>query len=253
VPMNIDLSGFKLAQFASDHPVGCVEMFSRILECIIEILIGLPPLNSRKSTYKTAGAAFGLQEDKLCNKGIFGYARAIAGCAECSGRDAVHMHAVVWTYLTPMIIQWAAGNEPLMKRIARVIESHLFAHIPAKYHVQDLLNKMTPFEKREKLPRFGCKDAPDICPAQTGNDDESDTDFTDNGDQQASDDAGRNDDEDKRGDQKSPRSAGFKQHVFSFGTRTHVSLLYCTHRDSLSFLPHTPHMHFMHIHNDITT
>ena len=263
VPMNIDLSCFKLAQFASDHPVGCVEMFSRILESIIEILIGLRPLNSRKSTYKTAGAAFGLQEDKLCKKGIFGYARAIAGCAECSGRDAVHTHLVVWSRLMPMHIQWAAGNEPLMQRIARVIESHLFAHIPAEYHVQDLLNKMTPFEKREKPPRFGCKDAPDIFLAQTGDGDESENVVETHGDQQAPDEAEPSEEDERRDDQKSPRSAAFKKHVFSFATRTHVSLLHHTpththaRTHTHTHTQHTQHTHTPHTyaqrHNYIDT
>jgi hypothetical protein len=127
-----------------------------------------------------------------------------------------------------------------------VIESHLFAHIPAEYHVQDLLNKMTPFEKREKPPRFGCKDAPDIFLAQTGDGDESENVVETHGDQQAPDEAEPSEEDERRDDQKSPRSAAFKKHVFSFATRTHVSLLHHTHTHTHTRTHTHTHTHTTH-------
>ena len=204
VPLDIDLSAFKLAQFASAHPVGCVEMFKRILDSIIEILIGLPPMTSRKSMFKSQGTTSEIPEDKLRSKGIFGYARAMAGCAECSGRDSVHCHGIVWNDLTPMRIQLAASNPLLMKEIAKVIESHVFAHIPVEYHVQDLLNKMTPFEKRTKMMRFGAYNAPDIHSAQSAPKDAT------------------------CASTESTMSSDFKKHLFTFATSRQVCVSFCT-------------------------
>lgn len=162
-----NFSTVNLIKFATEHPVGCVEMFRRMLQAVLEILIGLPTTfsTSRKSILQGQDRA--LRDPKFRNKGILGYAKAAAGCTENSGRDATHSHFSVWTDLSPMIIQAAAANKPVMELIARVIESHMFAHIPPEYHIRDCLTKMVVYEKRFVLPRFGARDASDIGRAQS--------------------------------------------------------------------------------------
>ena len=162
-----NFSTVNLIKFATEHPVGCVEMFRRMLQAVLEILIGLPTTfsTSRKSILQGQDRA--LRDPKFRNKGILGYAKAAAGCTENSGRDATHSHFSIWTDLSPMIIQAAAANKPVMELIARVIESHMFAHIPAEYHIRDCLTKMVVYEKRFVLPRFGARDASDIGRAQS--------------------------------------------------------------------------------------
>ena len=159
-----NFSTINLIKFATEHPAGCVEMFRRMLEAVLEILIGLPTTFStgRKTIFKSQVEGTKLMEPKLRHKGILGYPRAAAGVIENSGRDALHSHLIVWTVLSPMVIQAAAANKPVMRLIAKVIESHMFAHIPPEYHIRDCLTKMLVYEKRLALPRFGARNAPDI-------------------------------------------------------------------------------------------
>ena len=147
--LRFNTSNFNLTKFASENPVACAAMFKKIINEVLDILIGIPMSNSRKSKIHT-------------KKGIVGLARAMAGCAEGQGRGALHMHLIVWSALDPQIVQYCAGCPALMARISRVIESHLFQSIPAEYHMTSYLQRKLVPEKKVQQPRYMAMDVLDI-------------------------------------------------------------------------------------------
>ena len=147
--ITFNTSKVNLAKFASEHPVACARMFKKIVNEVLDILIGIPLGTSRKSKSRL-------------RKGIVGYPRALAGCAETQGRGALHMHLIVWAQLDPLLVQYCASCPALMDLISRVVETHLFSSIPAEYHVNDYLEKRLVPGKKPQQPRYTAMDIVDI-------------------------------------------------------------------------------------------
>ena len=142
---------FTLAKYAAESPVACAEVFRRMLDAIFEILLGIP---SSEGTRKTSLYEF-------CEKGIAGFARAFAACGEVQGRGALHVHIAFWSRLCPFIIQWIAGCPALIRRLSRVVESHINAFIPRQYHVDHMLRRKVKSVVKIPRPFFGCSDPVD--------------------------------------------------------------------------------------------
>lgn len=143
---------FTLARYAAESPVACAEVFRRMLDAIFEILLGIP---SSEGTRKTALYEF-------CEKGIAGFARAFAACGELQGRGALHVHIAFWSRLCPFILQWIAGCPALIRRLSRVVESHINAFIPRKYHVDHMLRRKVKSVVKIPRPFFGSSDPVDV-------------------------------------------------------------------------------------------
>jgi hypothetical protein len=131
--MNFSTQSWNINKYAADNPVACADLFRRILAAVFDVLLGIPSVQHQRKTNMT--------EEHLKRQGVFGQARACGSASEVQGRKALHVHMLVWTKLSPLFIQWASGCPALMQRIAAVVQSHIQAHIPMEYHVDNMLDK----------------------------------------------------------------------------------------------------------------
>ena len=86
-------------------------------------------LSIKKAIFK---ALFGIQEDQDIKKtvalssrpdGIFGRTRALLWSTECQGRGDLHGHIMVWTVLTPELLQFVAGKLRLAPIMSNLIDT----------------------------------------------------------------------------------------------------------------------------------
>ena len=131
--INFSTQSWNINKYAADNPVACAELFSRILDAVFEVLVGMPSIQHQRKSF--------LPGDRLYRRGVFGQPRACASASEVQGRKALHVHMLVWTKLSPAFIQWAVACPPLMQRIEAVIQSHIQTHIPMEYHIDSILDK----------------------------------------------------------------------------------------------------------------
>jgi len=86
-------------------------------------------LSIKKAIFK---ALFGIEEDQDIKKtvplssrpdGIFGQTRALLWSTECQGRGDLHGHIMVWTVLTPKLLQFVAGKLRLAPIMSELIDT----------------------------------------------------------------------------------------------------------------------------------
>ena len=86
-------------------------------------------LSIKKAIFK---ALFGIEEDQDIKKtvplssrpdGIFGQTRALLWSTDCQGRGDLHGHIMVWTVLTPKLLQFVAGKLRLAPIMSELIDT----------------------------------------------------------------------------------------------------------------------------------
>ena len=156
-----DYEGFSIPdlntrrKIASENPTASAKFFMTLLDSLFTNLYKCPVSKHARST-----------PDSF-KKGALGKMVAHFGSIETQGRGALHYHAVVWTTLTPKLLETAADKNEFIEHIRSVIDSIVRAQIPLDVHEQAKNDK----ENGKPATRFGLE-----CPPLP-REDESDEEY----------------------------------------------------------------------------
>ena len=115
----------KRARRVAENPVAAAKHFAALAHAMMEHLCKLPCHNKRKKTC-------------LGGRGALGQMIAHFAALECQGRGSLHFHAVMWSGLTPELLQALATKDPdlsgLKAKAAEVLDSMATAKLDAERH-----------------------------------------------------------------------------------------------------------------------
>jgi hypothetical protein len=122
----------KRARQLADNPVAAAKYFAAMAEAMMEHLC---QLKCNHVTKRTTGHS----KRKV---GVLGKTLAHFAALECQGRGSLHFHAVIWSGLTPELLQALASNDPELRGLrdaaADVLDSMARAKLsPTRHESRD--------------------------------------------------------------------------------------------------------------------
>jgi hypothetical protein len=126
------------------NPVAVVVEYQRLIENVMQILVGLQDEASCKKTayYKEGGG-----------KGVFGNILAMHGVHETQQRGALHFHVVLWGGLTPKLLESADQCSSLCGVIGNVLDTMYRANLPRGLHVKEIIKKTMRSRRKVSLEK----------------------------------------------------------------------------------------------------
>ena len=125
-----------------ENPVSAAKIFERLVTSFLEALVNI-------GTGHTANRPNGRATGIGLQKGVFGTSCSYFGVIEAQGRGSEHIHMLLWSGLSPHVLECLIENEALMKAAAHCLNSYFCADLPSSAHAQYDQRKR---EKR-KAPR----------------------------------------------------------------------------------------------------
>ena len=124
------------AKRACTNPVAVVTEYQRLVQNILDILVGITSVErTRKSFY------YADPKSPNNNKGVFGHILAMHGVHETQQRGALHFHVILWGGITPKLLEGAAQYQDLCTTISEVLQTMYTADLPREMLVQDLVQR----------------------------------------------------------------------------------------------------------------
>ena len=129
--VDIPLTDQRLMVLLAQNPVAAAKVFRMTLEALFEELIGIRPVYLSKAT----------DPNQLERDGVFGKARAFYAVLEAQCRGSLHCHFVLWTCLTPEMMQKVATQPGLARRVAAILDSILTAELDPVTHLNSITKR----------------------------------------------------------------------------------------------------------------
>ena len=165
-----DFSEGRVQRSAANNPVATSLVYQRIVDAVLEVLIGLPNERHRKKTDDAFDCLEDLNADDTTKRapgqrrsGIFGVPIAHVWVTETSGRKALHVHGALWTALAPALLATMASNDETMERLVDAIDTQVRGHVDWEVH---LVHKAR-VALRVRAPRIAYESPPAQLSAQT--------------------------------------------------------------------------------------
>ncbi len=117
-----------------EDPVAAALVFKRVIEVVMEVLLGIKPEYMARSTTPP------LQSRP---RGIFGTTTAVFAVVETQARKALHGHAAIWGSIPAGFLQGIATNEVVVQKVSDVLDSFYTARLPPVVHVKGLLDRIS--------------------------------------------------------------------------------------------------------------
>ena len=147
----------KRAQLVANDPVAAAQYFAAMTEAMMKHLCQLP---CNHVTRKTSSR----KHNKV---GVLGKTFAHFAALECQGRGSLHFHAVIWSGLTPQLLQALASNDPehegLRQSAADVLDSMVRGTLDPERHLSREQDKA---DRNERLNGVGPADLESEFPEQ---------------------------------------------------------------------------------------
>ena len=125
IPIANSLRNIRLKKLVTDNPAAAALVFKGVMEVVLEELLGITPEYKVKKTRA-------LQCRK---KGIFGSTTAVFAVTEVQARLTLHAHAAIWGSIPPGLMQRAACNPDIVRKISAVLDSYYTSELSAAVHV----------------------------------------------------------------------------------------------------------------------
>ena len=132
IPIADEHQNARLKKMVTDNPVAAALVFKNIMEVVLEELLGI---QSESKIRKTVPL-------QCRRKGIFGTTTALFSVTEVQARLTLHAHVCLWGNIPPELMQKAAFNENIVRKVAQVLDSQYAAQFPPVIHVKGMLNRI---------------------------------------------------------------------------------------------------------------
>lgn len=148
VPIPVDYDARAVA--AKRNPVATSLEYMKLIQCVLEVLVGIKlTLNGGKDV-KTQFFLEG-------RKGMYGRVMSLMAVTEAQSRNALHMHAAIFGGLGAHVLQAAANMPEACQAVAAALDTMYKGNIPKADHVMDLVCSkiqpiLPPSLRRRQLP-----------------------------------------------------------------------------------------------------
>jgi hypothetical protein len=122
------------------NPVGAALVYRNLVHDVLKILLGRQASNCSGDNRRTVKTDVD-RWDSDSEPGIVGMTDAFFGKTETTGRGSLHFHVVLWTGISPELLEAAADLEDVCKIIGDVLDSQYNAELPRHCHVSNLATK----------------------------------------------------------------------------------------------------------------
>lgn len=147
----------KRAQIVANDPVAAAQYFAAMTEAMMKHLCQLACSHVSRKT----------SAPKHNKAGVLGRTFAHFAALECQGRGSLHFHAVIWSGLTPQLLQALASNDPaldgLRRSAASVLDSMVRGTLDPARHGSREQDKA---DRNERLNGVGPPDLESEFPTQ---------------------------------------------------------------------------------------
>jgi hypothetical protein len=132
IPIANSARNKQLNKLVAEDPVAAALVFKRVIEIVMEVMLGIKPDYMVRSTIPLQNRP----------KGIFGTTTAVFAVVETQARKTLHGHAAIWGSIPPGFLQSMATNEVVVQKVSDVLDSFYTARLPPVVHVKGLLNRV---------------------------------------------------------------------------------------------------------------
>ena len=121
----------------ANNPVAVALTFQRIINAMLEVLVGLPNENRNKKTEALLDCLDTSRQRKPTERrpGIYGVCAAGTHVFEVSGKRVQHGHGMLWSCASPKLLARIAHDDALVQKFAAAIATQLSAQVGWEVHV----------------------------------------------------------------------------------------------------------------------